>query len=123
MLVIPPSIDFEGILNFIKIFEAFSDLIPTWHKVKTSLFKLSCLINSRCDCWFRFFSGIDIDPLIEVLLNSSFSLTSINSILFNLALYRVSNSLAFIFLDFYIIFAFIVIIKVIKLREVFNCFI
>ena len=98
IFLIPPSIDFDGILNFIKIFEAFSDRFPNWHNVKTSLSKLSCLINSRFDFWSRLFRGIDIEPLIEDLLNSLFSLTSIRSILLNFALYKVSNSLAFIFL-------------------------
>jgi len=37
----------EEILNFIKIFDAFSERFPNWHNVKISLTKLSCLINSR----------------------------------------------------------------------------
>ena len=60
ILLIPPSIDLEGILNLIKISEAFMDRFPTWHSVKTSLFKLSCFINSKCDFFSRLSRGIDV---------------------------------------------------------------
>ena len=70
---------------FIKIFDAVSERFPKWHNVKISLNKLSCLINSRWDFCSRLLMGIDIEPFIEHLINSSFSLTSIRSILFNFA--------------------------------------
>jgi len=49
----PPSIDLDLILNLDKILEAFSERLPDLHIVKTSLFKLSFLINFKSDSWSK----------------------------------------------------------------------
>ena len=94
----PPSIDFDWILNLDKILDAFSERFPDLHIIKTSLLKLSYLINFRSDSWFKLFKGIDTDPSIAEAENSSFSLTSIKRILLGFALYKILNSIALILL-------------------------
>ena len=94
----PPSIDLDLILNVDKILEAFSERFPDLHIVKTSLFKLSFWINFKSDSWFKWLKGIDIDPSIAEVENSSFSLTSIKRILFGFDLYKILKSLALILL-------------------------
>ena len=88
----PPSIDFDWILNLDNIIDAFSDLLPDLHIVKISLIKLSFCINSKSDAWFKWLRGIDIEPSIAEVENSSFSLTSIKSILLGFALYNLLKS-------------------------------
>ena len=88
----PPSIDFDWILNWDKILEAFSERLPDLHIVKTSLLKLSFWINSKSDYWFKWLKGIDIDPSIAEVENSSFSLTSIKRILSRFDLYKLLKS-------------------------------
>ena len=92
----PPSIDLDLILNVDKILEAFSERFPDLHIVKTSLFKLSFWINFKSDSWFKWLKGIEIDPSIANVENSSFSLTSIKRILLGFALYKLLNSIALI---------------------------
>ena len=94
----PPSIDLDWILNLDKILEAFSERFPDLHIVKTSLFKLSFWINFKSDSLFRWLKGIEIDPSIAEVENSSFSLTSIKRILLGFALYKLLKSLALILL-------------------------
>ena len=84
----PPSIDFDWILNLDNILDAFSERFPDLHIVKTSLFKLSFWINVKSDSWCKWLKGIDIDPSIAKVENSSFSLTSIKRILLGYALYK-----------------------------------
>ena len=82
----PPLIDLDWILNLDKILVAFSERFPDLHIVKTSLFKLSFWINFKSDSCFKWLRGIEIDPSIADLENSSFSLTSIKRILLGFAL-------------------------------------
>ena len=88
----PPLIDLDWILNLDKILEAFSERFPDLHIVKTSLFKLSFWINFKSDSWSKRLKGIEIDPSIADIENSSFSLTSIKRILLGFALYYLLNS-------------------------------
>ena len=94
----PPSIDFDWILNLDNIIDALSDLLPDLQIVKISLIKLSFCINSKSDDWFNWLRGIDTEPSIAEVENSSFSLTSIKSILLGCALYNLLKSLALILL-------------------------
>ena len=84
----PPSIDLDWILNWDKIFDAFSERFPDLHIVKTSLLKLSFWINFKSDSWSKWLRGIDIEPSIAEEENSSFSLTSIRRISWGFALYK-----------------------------------
>ena len=84
----PPSIDLDLILNLDKILEALSERFPDLHIVKTSLFKLSFWMYFKSDSWFKWLKGIEMDPSIADVENSSFSLTSIKRILSGFALYK-----------------------------------
>ena len=92
----PPSIDIDWILNSANIVDAFSERLPDWHIVKISLIKLSFWINSKSEFWLKWLRGIDTDPSMEEVENSSFSLTSIKRILLGFSLYKLLKSLALI---------------------------
>ena len=94
----PPSIDLDWILNLDKILDASIERFPDLHIVKTSLLKLSCWINFKSEFWSKYLKGIDIDPSIAEVENSSFSLTSIKRILLGFALYKILKSSALILL-------------------------
>ena len=94
----PPSIDIDWILSLANILDAFSERLPDLHIVKIFLLKLSFWINSKSDNWLKWVKGIDMEPSIEEVENSSLSLTSIRRILVGFASYKVLKSLAFILL-------------------------